>query len=49
MFGTTTTTSSQSSNEPAKLNVEVHPPPSKPTRKGLDFLGFKFIRFLFLI
>jgi len=42
MFGATTT-SSQSSNEPAKLNVEIHPPPSKPTRKGLVFfLGFKF-------
>jgi len=40
MFGATTT-----SNEPAKLDVEVHPPPppppppappSKPNRKSLD-------------
>jgi hypothetical protein len=38
MFGTATT-SSQPSNEPAKLNVEVHPPPSKPTRKGLVFFS----------
>jgi hypothetical protein len=33
MFGATA--SSQPSNEPAKLDVEVHPPvPSKPIRKG---------------
>jgi len=28
------TVSSQSSDEPAKLDVEVQPPPSKPIRKG---------------
>ena len=34
MFGTT-----PSSNEPARLNVEVQPPPpSKPTRKGFYLL-----------
>ncbi|CAF0957368.1 unnamed protein product [Adineta ricciae] len=32
MFGATM--SSQSTNEPAKLNVDVFPPPSKPNRKG---------------
>ena len=38
MFGTAAT--SQPSNEPAKLDVEVHPAPtpSKPTRKGLSLL-----------
>ncbi len=38
MFGATTTLSSQSSDEPAKLNVEFHPPLSKSIRKDLDFI-----------
>ena len=35
MFGATT--GGQASNEPAKLEVEIHPPPppSKPNRKGI--------------
>jgi hypothetical protein len=41
MFGATTSsqskTLSSSSNEPAKLNVELQPPPSKPNRKSLSF------------
>jgi len=46
MFGATA--SSQPSNEPAKLDVEVHPPPpppSKPNRKGLSSIE----KFVFLI
>ena len=49
MFGTTTSSQpNQPSNEPAKLNVEVHPPPpppSKPSRKGLHLLKFRFMTF----
>jgi hypothetical protein len=49
MFGATTTSSqpTQLSNEPAKLNVEVHPPPSKPNRKGLNLFWFRFMSFYF--
>jgi hypothetical protein len=47
MFGATA--SSQSSNEPAKLDVEVHPPPSKPIRKGLFSIENKFFFKHFLI
>ena len=51
MFGATT--AGQSANEPAKLDVEIHPPPppqpppSKPNRKGsfsVDILSLTYLQ-----
>ncbi|CAF4348623.1 unnamed protein product, partial [Adineta steineri] len=43
MFNATTSSKQSSvSNEPAKLNVELHPPPSKPNRKSLYSFLLKY-------